>query len=1588
MASVTIQIPNSGWQNSSSSIFWRTGSNISMGNDLSVGGTTELFFGSMELRKSSSGSAGDVNVQLSDSASGNEGAAGPDFSDQMEMAGTITLTALDGSSVVIPMGGGDTDEPYNWTPSNASDVATFADTLGGLTNRSLTVTFDDNALPDASAPTSVVIVGGNSVDSEGTLSLGTTVSGGTYDALAYAWDDGGAGGSFSTQTAATIYTAPAATSDTAVTLTCTVTATGDGTNAADGTTDEATGTKNITVNAADLMPTAPSVDDQAGFVGQVASTITLPEGTGGDGTLTYALSGLPGGLSFSASNRQITGTPTTAGEYIVTYTVDDADNDSDSSQFTYRIAGYDQSGRDVVVYAQIIAAAGADPYPAVNPETVGTVDLVVDDVDITINRIRNSSGGADVRIRRSGAGSWQTEFEDTGGAYNTGGWQVILALASGNITMDVPGDVNSGTNALNLRMDVPSGDQADFGALGAGHPFILVISRTAVVDVAPSFTDSTGDDQDWVQGTAITSITVPTASGTPTPTYAVEGSLPAGIAFNTTTRVISGTPTAVGSGTITIRASNSEGNADWTVDYATTAALAAPSFADDTGDDQSWTVNAAITDITVPAADGNPTPTYAVQGSLPAGISFNTTTRVISGTPTAAGSGTITIRASNSEGNDDWTVDYTTSTQTIAPNFADDTGDAQSWTQNTAITRITVPAATGTPTPSYAVQGSLPAGIQFNTSNRRITGTPTAVGSGTIRIRATNTAGTDDWTVTYTTTAADLMPTLPNVADQSATQNTSFTVTLPQATGGDVPLTYSLTGTLPSGLSFVASTRVLSGTPTNTGTFSLTYTVTDDDGDSDSDDFDLVVSAQDLMPTLPNVTRQDAVQGTAFAVTLPEATGGDTPLTYSLTGTLPTGVTFTPATRALAGTPTQTGTFALTYRVEDADGDADTDNFNLRVAVPADLMPSLPGIASQSATEDAAYSFTLPAATSGDLPLTYSLSGTLPAGITFAASTRLLAGTPTELGSFDLTYEVEDDDGDTDTADFTLSVRAVGAGEYSILVDTDGDGSFATDIFADVISYNHSTGVFGVRREGISAGAGTLTVRLYNNEQQHDVNDFKEKDIRVEYNGAIRWGGRIDEPKEKPYPSDIRIITINALGILAGIGGNVATAINLPGDTLATEAIFEVTGITITPASTEVVTDLDIEAGAKIHDALRAIQNSSGTRLYEKPNGTLGLASQGITETRDDAPLFRADTLSFVENDPARTIINAVIIDGQKYSNGDSVGDHGEILHQGDFAFTKPSEAVEIAANILALYAQPQGIFKLNFLLEHLAGDDTSGQNAILNDLHYGNEALLTLQDGDTQRLVEILNVSHRYDLTYLHMVTLTLRERDVVSLLGLTFDTVINTYLTYSVNLPDFAADGTTAITGHLVEYKLPTETAWTRGTVQSGTGMQTDEIELPTEELYDIRVVARSASSDEQVGISRCVMVANVRIVYDPNSATQRFDIRRVNTDLPQVLWATVVGWQVEAETLYGEFGGGADRIRERHYVFSPNVTSPNYNAFLNSLTAATRIELGLFNAGQDGVAAWRIRSMRFKLSMVGYITYWSPEMTPADLQTYAHN
>ena len=137
------------------------------------------------------------------------------------------------------------------------------------------------------------------------------------------------------------------------------------------------------------------------------------------------------------------------------------------------------------------------------------------------------------------------------------------------------------------------------------------------------------------------------------------------------------------------------------------------------------------------------------------------------------------------------TVTFNDNQGDVAPSFADDTGDAQTWETGTAITAITVPAATGTPTPTYAAEGNLPAGIAFDTATRVISGTPTATGSGTITIRATNSAGTADWTITYATTAPASAPSRPDAATLTVDSDTQITaVGVAPNNGGDTITSY------------------------------------------------------------------------------------------------------------------------------------------------------------------------------------------------------------------------------------------------------------------------------------------------------------------------------------------------------------------------------------------------------------------------------------------------------------------------------------------------------------------------------------------------------------------------------------------------------------------------------------------------------------------------------------------------------------------------------------------------------------------------------------------------------------------------------
>ncbi len=167
------------------------------------------------------------------------------------------------------------------------------------------------------------------------------------------------------------------------------------------------------------------------------------------------------------------------------------------------------------------------------------------------------------------------------------------------------------------------------------------------------------------------------------------------------------------------------------------------------------------------------------------------------------------------------------------------------------------------------------------------------------------------------------------VPAQSYTQGIIITpLDLPVATGGNAPLTYSLSP-IPAGLRFNMNTRMLTGTPITPIRTNMIYTARDTDGDTATITFLVEVAANPVPSFIETIDDQVYLHGIEKEpVILPEAIGGDGDLTYRL-APLPDGMMFNSETRVLSGRPTIFGSTNLTYTATDEDMDTAELTFNV-----------------------------------------------------------------------------------------------------------------------------------------------------------------------------------------------------------------------------------------------------------------------------------------------------------------------------------------------------------------------------------------------------------------------------------------------------------------------------------------------------------------------------------------------------------------------------------------------------------------------------------------------------------------------------------
>lgn len=537
------------------------------------------------------------------------------------------------------------------------------------------------------------------------------------------------------------------------------------------------------------------------------------------------------------------------------------------------------------------------------------------------------------------------------------------------------------------------------------------------------------------------------ADNSPT-SYNATG-LPAGLAVNPTTGLVSGTPTVTGIFNVVISATNSAGEGTGTL------ALTVNEFPPVVGNATRLATVGTPFSFTI---TGNNSPTSYGATGLPAGLSVNTITGVISGTPTAAGSFSVTISASNSAGTGTGTLTLTV----VSPNPVITSPTTATGRVGQAFSFQI--AASNNPT-SYGATG-LPAGLSINTTTGLVSGVPTQTGIFSVTITATNGGGTGAATLVLEIPAP---PVITSAGTSSGQLGSSFTF---QVTASNNPTVYAINGLLPAGVSIDTATGVISGTPSQAGTFTVTVSATNAGG-TGSGTLILNIMPRPLPVVVSSVQSGRVGLNIAFVIEASNA-----PQSYSARG-LPAGLTINARTGQISGIPTQAGTFSVAISATNSTG---TGNGTLTLSIAPRPVPV---VISETISGRVAQTFWYQIKAS-EAPQSYAALN-LPAGLTLNRTTGVITGTPTQAGTFTVAVSATNSTG---TGNGTLALNiaqqpapvvtsASQAGRVGLsfsysVVATNNPRSFAAQGLPTGLSINTATGQIS----GIPTRAGTFTVSV------------------------------------------------------------------------------------------------------------------------------------------------------------------------------------------------------------------------------------------------------------------------------------------------------------------------------------------------------------------------------------------------------------------------------------------------------------------------------------------------------------------------------
>lgn len=376
--------------------------------------------------------------------------------------------------------------------------------------------------------------------------------------------------------------------------------------------------------------------------------------------------------------------------------------------------------------------------------------------------------------------------------------------------------------------------------------------------------------------------------------------------------------------------------------------------------------------------------TFVVAPSLPAGLTLNASTGLISGTPTAVSSSTsYVITASNASGNTSFTL-------SLAVNPAAPTGLSYP-TPVTAMVGQPLPSVTPTITGSlgtFSVQPALPAGLNMDAATGVISGTPSAVTAAAIySITASNAGGTTSFSL-----ALAVNPVAP--------RNLSYPVPVTAVAGTQLPpvapsvigeiAAYSVSPGLPPGLVLNPTTGIIAGVPTLM-TSSATYVVTASNI-SGSTSFAVTLVVNPAAPgALSYAAPTTTVVGQPISSLAPSVAGVVT--SFGVTPALPAGISLNPVSGVISGTPGSVR--ATTAYVITASNVTGSSQFTWTFAVNPPAPTSL-SYASPITVMVGDPITPLVPVVSGTVT-SYTVTPALPSGLAISGSTGIISGTPSTI---------------------------------------------------------------------------------------------------------------------------------------------------------------------------------------------------------------------------------------------------------------------------------------------------------------------------------------------------------------------------------------------------------------------------------------------------------------------------------------------------------------------------------------------------------------------------------------------------------------